>query len=214
MIRAGLLTTDTPHHRWFAHGLIDSGVCAIVGTAIENKPGPRQLTQEAADLSLFGNPEPIPQALRFDHIGDSASFLAALSPDVLICYGTGKVPASVFTIPPLGTVNCHGGRLPHYRGLDTNIWAALIGNPQDMAVTLHKMGDGLDEGPIYGRRQLACASLPGLLFETTALCLRMVIELMARMNIGPAPLAANTEQGLIFKAVPHDAYQIAERALR
>lgn len=52
-------------------------------------------------------------------------------------------------MPPLGSVNAHGGKLPGYRGLDTNLWAAYRGRPEDMYATVHKVSEGLDEGSVY-----------------------------------------------------------------
>ena len=210
MIRVAIITTDTAHHRYFVHGM--NRVAGIVGAAVETKKGPRQLTQEAADLSLFGDPPPIggPQ---FESIVDAAGFLSGLKPDVLICYGA-SAPPSIFTIPPLGAVNCHGGKLPIYRGLDTNLWAAMIGRPEDAGVTLHKMSASVDDGPVYGFRPLALPiPLSRMLFETTKLCLAMVTDLINRMNLGAVPMQVHLQRGLVFGAVPSYAYEVADMAV-
>ena len=211
-MRVAILTTDTTHHSYFVHGL--SSAVNVVGVAIETRPGQRQLTQEAADLTLFGDP-PALEGDRFERISVAGPFLADCRPDVMFCYGTGLVPASVFVIPPIGTVNCHGGKLPNYRGLDTNIWAALIGHPEDVGVTLHKMDNRLDQGPIYDFRNLQLPiTLPRLLFETTELCLSMTIDLIMRMSSRVAvPMSGSLESGIVFKAAPSDLRESANRAL-
>ena len=50
---------------------------------------------------------------------------------------------------PSGSINAHGGKLPDYRGLDTNLWVSLKEGPSKMMVTLHEIDESIDTGEIY-----------------------------------------------------------------
>jgi UDP-4-amino-4-deoxy-L-arabinose formyltransferase/UDP-glucuronic acid dehydrogenase (UDP-4-keto-hexauronic acid decarboxylating) len=52
-----------------------------------------------------------------------------------------------------GVINAHAGDLPRYRGNACPNWAILNGEPE-VVVTLHRMDDGLDSGPVLARRRL------------------------------------------------------------
>lgn len=52
---------------------------------------------------------------------------------------------------PHGVVNAHAGDLPRYRGNATPNWAILAGEER-VVLTLHRMGERLDAGPILAQR--------------------------------------------------------------
>jgi methionyl-tRNA formyltransferase len=64
------------------------------------------------------------------------------------------VRPDVLSIPRLGGINVHGGLLPQYRGSNPLQWAILNGETTT-GVTIHEMTDGIDEGPILARREVA-----------------------------------------------------------
>lgn len=49
--------------------------------------------------------------------------------------------------PPLGTINCHAGKLPFYRGRNVLNWA-LINDEPEFGVTVHYVDTGIDTGDI------------------------------------------------------------------
>ena len=51
----------------------------------------------------------------------------------------------------LGVINAHAGDLPRYRGNAPVNWAILRGEPE-VVLSLHRMVDDLDAGPVVGRR--------------------------------------------------------------
>ena len=53
----------------------------------------------------------------------------------------------IFSIPPLGTINCHAGKLPYYRGRNILNWA-LINDEKDFGITVHYIDSGVDTGDI------------------------------------------------------------------
>jgi methionyl-tRNA formyltransferase len=49
--------------------------------------------------------------------------------------------------PPMGTINCHAGKLPFYRGRNILNWA-LINDEKEFGVTVHYVDEGIDTGDI------------------------------------------------------------------
>jgi len=49
--------------------------------------------------------------------------------------------------PPLGTINCHAGKLPFYRGRNILSWA-LINDEPEFGITVHYVDSGIDTGDI------------------------------------------------------------------
>ena len=79
-----------------------------------------------------------------EHIG----YVHAQGPAFLMCAGYSKIlPPELFGPMPLGGINCHGGRLPAYRGASPIPWQILNGERSGAAYVL-RMTAGIDDGPI------------------------------------------------------------------
>jgi methionyl-tRNA formyltransferase len=69
-------------------------------------------------------------------------------PDLLVCAGYSKIlPGALFEPLPMGGVNCHGGKLPEYRGASPIPWQILRGETSGAAYVL-RMTPGIDDGPV------------------------------------------------------------------
>ena len=53
----------------------------------------------------------------------------------------------IYSLPRLGTINCHAGKLPFYRGRNILNWA-LINDEKEFGITVHYVDEGTDTGPI------------------------------------------------------------------
>lgn len=68
--------------------------------------------------------------------------------DLLVCAGYSKIlPGALFEKLRLGGINCHGGKLPEYRGASPIPWQILRGETQGAAYML-RMTPGIDDGPV------------------------------------------------------------------
>lgn len=54
-------------------------------------------------------------------------------------------------LPKYGTINCHAGKLPFYRGRNILNWA-LINDEKEFGITVHYMDEGIDTGDIIVQR--------------------------------------------------------------
>jgi methionyl-tRNA formyltransferase len=83
---------------------------------------------------------------------ESIARLTPLSPDFLVVVAYGQIlPRSVLDVPRLGAINVHASLLPRWRGAAPVARAILAGDPQT-GVTIMKMDEQLDHGPILAVR--------------------------------------------------------------
>jgi methionyl-tRNA formyltransferase len=79
----------------------------------------------------------------------------------------------ILSLPSRGTLNCHAGALPFYRGRNPLTWA-IINGEKEFGVTVHWVDLGIDTGDIV--RQVKVPIGPG---DTYATLLTLAIDLCA-----------------------------------
>ena len=83
------------------------------------------------------------------------SRLKSLGADVFIVVSYGKIlPKELLDAPPFGGVNVHASLLPAYRGASP-INAAIMAGDKETGVTVMKMDEKMDEGPILSEARVA-----------------------------------------------------------
>ena len=80
-----------------------------------------------------------------------------LSPDLLVVVAYGQIiPPSLLSIPKFGAVNVHASLLPRHRGAAPVAHAILAGD-RETGVTIMRMDEQLDHGPILAMRKTVIA---------------------------------------------------------
>jgi methionyl-tRNA formyltransferase len=80
--------------------------------------------------------------------------LRKLAPDVCVVTAYGKIlPKDVLQVPPHGCVNVHASLLPRFRGAAPIQWAIAHGDTET-GVSLMRMDEGLDTGPVIAMKRL------------------------------------------------------------
>lgn len=70
------------------------------------------------------------------------------APDLMVLGGYAKILGnSLLAVPPLGTINLHGGKLPEYRGGSPINWQIINGDPEGGCCVLY-VDEGVDTGGI------------------------------------------------------------------
>ena len=83
---------------------------------------------------------------------DSVERLRSLDPDLLVVVAYGQIlPAPVLAIPRLGAINVHASLLPRHRGA-APVARAILAGDAETGVTIMKMDEQLDHGPILALR--------------------------------------------------------------
>ena len=85
------------------------------------------------------------------------AFLAQLRrwrPDIIIVAAYGQIlPVAVLELPPLGCLNLHASLLPRWRGA-APIPAAILAGDARAGISIMKMDEGLDTGPVYRQQSI------------------------------------------------------------
>jgi methionyl-tRNA formyltransferase len=175
----------------------------------------RQLFFPDGDDSLPGSPTFYVETVNSP---ETEQHLRAAAPDLILVYGTGLVLPRIYGIARSAALNAHGGKLPGYRGLDTNLWAILEGNPQDMTATWHALAPELDTGAVYAdapvppHRDLALHTLRG---RTAILCTDLIIDLLPRLKDGAGPIRTHRkDESRYFSMMPWVLKRRADKLLR
>ncbi|MGD2207603.1 MAG: methionyl-tRNA formyltransferase [Anaerolineae bacterium] len=138
------------------------------------KPSPVKKVALAQKTPLFQ-----PKTLRTP---EAAEHLAEWRPDVIVVAAFGQIlrkPA--LELPPHGCINVHASLLPRYRGA-APIPAAILAGDTVSGVTIMRMDEGMDTGPI-----LAQAERPIAPDDTTASLTAKLADLGAELLIETLP---------------------------
>lgn len=69
-------------------------------------------------------------------------------PDLFVSMSFNQIfKKRILSLPPLGTINCHAGKLPFYRGRNILNWV-LINDEKEFGITVHYVDEGIDTGDI------------------------------------------------------------------
>jgi methionyl-tRNA formyltransferase len=93
-----------------------------------------------------------PAGLRDSDVQDR---LAEFAPDlmVIVAYGL-LLPPEVLSLPGAGCINVHASLLPRWRGA-APIQSAILAGDRQTGVSLMRMAEGLDTGPVFATEQTA-----------------------------------------------------------
>lgn len=106
---------------------------------------------------------PLDEALAFAALGADAA--------VVVAYGL-ILPPAVLAAPRLGCINAHASLLPRWRGA-APIERAIMAGDAETGVTIMRMAEGLDTGPMLLSRRVPIAA------DTTAGALRERLSLLS-----------------------------------
>jgi methionyl-tRNA formyltransferase len=133
-----------------------AGVSTVLGVVCQpDRPKGRGLQLAAPDVKLAAQRLGLPvyQPLKVRD-GELAKWLQDLQPDVAVVLAYGRIlPPDVLAIPKHGCLNLHASLLPAYRGAAPINWALIHGQSQS-GLSLMKMEEGLDTGPVFTSRVL------------------------------------------------------------
>jgi methionyl-tRNA formyltransferase len=134
--------------------LIDEGyeILAVVTQPDRPKGRGQKLTPSPVKVLAQENNLQILQPERLD---DSfLDILVSLRPDLLVVVAFGQIiPGSVLGSAKWGGINVHASLLPRYRGSAPIQWA-IINNEKKTGLTIMRMDEGLDTGPMFMQQEV------------------------------------------------------------
>jgi methionyl-tRNA formyltransferase len=170
------------------------------GRGMELRPSPVEREARRFGIEVF-----TPRTLRDDVAADAFRRHQAEAA-VVVAYGL-IMPKPVLEAPPLGCLNLHASLLPRWRGA-APINRALMAGDAETGVSIMRMGEGLDTGPVAVAERVPIGSemTAGELHDALA---RLGADLMARalaalgrglLQFTPQPEAGVTYARKIDKA--------------
>lgn len=128
--------------------LLDAKMNVVGVVTAPDKPAGRgmQLQQSAVKQFALEHQLPIAQPEKLK----SPEFFAqiqAWQPDIQIVVAFRMLPESIWSLPPMGTLNVHGSLLPKYRGAAPINWA-IINGEKETGVTTFRLQHAIDTGDI------------------------------------------------------------------
>ena len=128
----------------------------------------------ACELPVFQ-----PESLRSE---GAVARLRDWEPEVIVVAAFGQILRKpVLELPPRGCLNVHASLLPRYRGA-APIPAAILAGDRVTGVTIMRMDEGMDTGPILA--QAKCSIMPD---DTTGSLSAKLAELGARLLVETLP---------------------------
>jgi peptidoglycan/xylan/chitin deacetylase (PgdA/CDA1 family)/folate-dependent phosphoribosylglycinamide formyltransferase PurN len=123
--------------------------------------------------------------------------ISSLNADLGIVIGTRIIKRDTFTLPRLGCINVHKGRVPEYRGQPPAFWE-LYNGETEAGVTIHLVAEKLDAGDIVTEASLPIATTEtehSLKLKLDRLALDLLtkaVQLLARGQATPRPQTPST----------------------
>jgi len=155
-----ILSTDTPHHRYFINKIIKQDYCiekVIFETDSIIAPFPTEPVLED-DANKFerknffcrvsSDIEEV-EVEQVENINDYGLEYRNIDSDLGIVFGTRKISNRVISLFKDGLINIHRGNSCYYRGIDSDLWAIYHDDYDNIGVTVHKVSSELDKGDIY-----------------------------------------------------------------
>ncbi len=171
--------------RWWAL----PGVGAdLVGLAVYGRTWSRYLSERLEGHPATAGWPAVPRTT-FDDANDGACVreLEQLRPDVLVVYGTSILGADVLDTAQTA-LNIHGGIVPAYRNVHSEVWAALNDDVANVGTSILHLDEGIDSGAVaLERRVTGAASFFDLRWKNLELSAQLIVEALELHRRGTLP---------------------------
>jgi methionyl-tRNA formyltransferase len=129
----------------------------------------------------------------------------SLNPDVIVSVAAPEIfKSGLLSLPVIGCVNIHSGRLPEYRGMMPTFWQ-MLGGESHVTVTVHEMVPKLDAGGVIATERfeiLPGDSLERVMVGTKRLGARLMIRVLTETAAArrlPGSTALDMSKAKLFK---------------
>jgi methionyl-tRNA formyltransferase len=160
---------------------------------MRSKPGAVKALAQARGLEIFQ-----PETLRSPEV---AARLRAARADAMVVAAYGLLlPPAVLQVAAHGAINIHASLLPRWRGA-APIQRALLAGDRETGVSIMRMDQGLDTGPVFAQRALAIDADDdsGALHDKLAeLGAQTLLEVLASITSGRTQARAQVASGVTY----------------
>jgi methionyl-tRNA formyltransferase len=161
-----------------AAALVDLRAVVTAPPRPAGRRGDLQPTPVATAAEAGGLPVLTPASLRAEASLDE---LRALDPELVVLADYGRlIPSAILDLPRHGALNLHPSMLPRHRGA-APVPAAILAGDSATGVTLMRMDEGMDSGPIVAQREVTLdgtETTPQLEARLAGLAAALLVELL------------------------------------
>lgn len=161
------------------------------GRGRELKPPPVKVLAGELNLPIIQ-----PEKLR-----EATEQLKTWNPDVIVVAAFGQIlKKEILDLPKFGCINVHASLLPRWRGA-APINAAILAGDEETGVTIMKMDEGLDTGPMLAKKSIRLTpdDTAGSVFQTlSTLGAELLIETLPKMIDGSVTPQPQPEEGATY----------------
>lgn len=120
---------------------------AAVVTTPDQKSGRKHLLNQTP-VKIFSQIKKLPVLTPLQFNDEVLKQLNIYNPELFVVAAYGKlIPETILKLPKFGAINIHPSLLPNYRG-PTPIQTAILNGDSKTGITIMKMDDKMDHGPI------------------------------------------------------------------
>jgi methionyl-tRNA formyltransferase len=191
-VKIVLLTTDTPHHSYFAWKVNEiyplQAIIVEANTIVPPFDTHHPFEDERDEYETIGLAAGDMRMNEYFNVNACDKELQELAPDLIIVFGTSRLCSEIIRIPPLGCLNLHGGNPEEYRGLDNLLWAIYHKDFDNLMITLHYVTAELDAGDIIVQSRMKFekdTKLYQLRSINTKTCVRLVLTALEYLDRFP-----------------------------
>jgi peptidoglycan/xylan/chitin deacetylase (PgdA/CDA1 family)/folate-dependent phosphoribosylglycinamide formyltransferase PurN len=135
------------------------------------------------------------------HSPDVLETVRRFAPDLGVSLAAPILRRPLFSIPKLGTLNLHKGKVPDYRGMPPAFWE-LWNSEQTIGCTVHWVDDGLDSGGVVAAvdiKRAALSTLRGLQLQLDEVGVELMCNAVRDVLSGVANAAPQPNGGRTYR---------------
>lgn len=188
----------------FLNTLIQEGfnIVGVLCPADSKKDRGQKLAVHALKTEADKKNIPVYQPDKLSDLNFLAEFKKT-KPDLVVVAAYGKLfPKEILEIPPLGFINFHPSLLPKLRG-PSPIQSAILEGFTETGVSIMKLGEGMDDGPILAQESISLDQL-----ETTESLTVKLVQL--GLKILPDVLKKYVHGEIVLKSQTQDSVTICK----
>lgn len=223
-----LLTTDTPHHTSYASAI--SRHVPLAAILLEERVArapfetghPFESLRDAYERAIVEREggarlADIAPTRAFASMRDADALAAVreLAPDIILVFGTGRLPPPLVDAAGVACLNLHGGNPEYYRGLDTHLWAIYHDDFENLVTTLHYVDQQLDAGDIVLQSQVPLAAdsqLHELRLLNTRVCVDLSLIALRTLDAGVRlPRRRQLQRGRYYSFMPAALKEVCQK---
>jgi methionyl-tRNA formyltransferase len=141
--------------------------------------------------------------IHIDDINDTAckEFLEQQEPDYLVVSGTALLKDDIINIPSIAALNIHGGMVPKYRNVHSDLWAYVHNDCEHIGTSILYLDEGIDTGDVVCQSSAGVEARDGLFAakkKNLSLAGELIVTALTRSELIDNRIAQDKESQCFF----------------